>query len=87
MKISLTQHEKTYSVESADDGLTVDQMAALFKGLMVSAGYHPECVDRAIDVEEQWFPETHENPNQMTLNWPGNFHNKHDQYEQHSQLT
>ena len=60
MKISLTQHEKTYSVESADDGLTVDQMAALFKGLMVSAGYHPECVDRAIDVEEQWFPETQE---------------------------
>lgn len=87
MKLSLTIHEQTHSVESNDDHQTVDQLASLFKGLMVSAGYHPECVDRAIDVEEQWFPETQEDPDQMTLNWPGGFHNKHDQYEIHNQLT
>lgn len=87
MKISLTLHDNTHSVESAEDGQTVDQLAAMFKGLMVSAGYHPECVDRVIDVEGQWFPETQEDGNQMTLNWPGDFHNKHDQYEIHSQTT
>ena len=87
MKLSLTMNGRTHCVESNDDGQTVDQMASTFKGLLVGAGYHPGSVDRVIDVEEQWFPETQEDPDQLTLNWPGDFTNKHDQYQAYNQTT
>jgi Tat protein secretion system quality control protein TatD with DNase activity len=57
MKLSLTIHNKTYSVESEDgyDGLDVYELAEQFKGLLVSAGFHPSNVDSIFDLDYQWF--------------------------------
>lgn len=89
MKISLTLHGNTHSVESADqfDGQDVYELVNQFRGLMVSAGFHPESVDRLFNIEEQWFTQNESDDSQMTLNWPGDFHNKHDQYEIYNQTT
>jgi Tat protein secretion system quality control protein TatD with DNase activity len=57
MKISITLNNKTHSVESEDqfDGQEVQEMVEQFKGLLVSAGYHPESVDEHFNTEYQWF--------------------------------
>ena len=57
MKLSLTLHGKTYSVESDDqfDGQEVSELVEQFKGLLVNAGYHPESVDQYFNTEYQWF--------------------------------
>ena len=57
MKLSLTLHGKTYSVESDDqfDGQEVSELVEQFKGLLVNAGYHPESVDQHFNTEYQWF--------------------------------
>ena len=52
MKLSLTLHNKTYSVESDEsfDGSNVYDLAEQFKGLLVSAGFHPSNVDQIFDI-------------------------------------
>ena len=57
MKLSLTLHDKTYSVESDEqfDGSNVNELAEQFKGLLVSAGFHPSNVDQIFNIEYQWF--------------------------------
>ena len=57
MKLSLTLHNKTYSVESDEsfDGSNVYDLAEQFKGLLVSAGFHPSNVDSIFDLDYQWF--------------------------------
>lgn len=57
MKISITLHDKTYSVEtdSKYDHDTILEVAEAFKGLLVAAGYHPENVDEIIETENKWF--------------------------------
>ena len=57
MKLSLTLHNKTYSVESDDgyDGSDVYELAEQFKGLLVSAGFHPSNVDSIFNLDYQWF--------------------------------
>jgi len=57
MKLSLTLHGKTYSVESDDsfDGTDVYDLAEQFKGLLVNAGFHPSNVDSIFDLDYQWF--------------------------------
>jgi Tat protein secretion system quality control protein TatD with DNase activity len=57
MKLSLTLHDKTYSVESNEqfDGSNVNELAEQFKGLLVSAGFHPSNVDQIFNIEYQWF--------------------------------
>ena len=57
MKLSLTLHNKTYSIESDDsfDGADVFDLAEQFKGLLVSAGFHPSNVDSIFDLDYQWF--------------------------------
>jgi len=57
MKLSLTLHDKTYSVESDEqfDGSNVNELAEQFKGLLVSAGFHPSNVDDIFNIEYQWF--------------------------------
>jgi len=66
MKLSLTLHGKTYSVESDDsfDGTDVYDLAEQFKGLLVNAGFHPSNVDSIFDLDYQWFTEE-ENANNM----------------------
>tara|TARA_B100002019_G_scaffold106695_1_gene91715 strand:+ start:44972 stop:45277 length:306 start_codon:yes stop_codon:yes gene_type:complete len=59
MKLSLTLHDKTYSVESneAFDGTNVNELTEQFKGLLVNAGFHPSNVDNMFNTEYQWFTE------------------------------
>jgi len=59
MRLSLTLHDKTYAVEDdiPFDAYSVDELLNTFKGLLVSAGYHPATVDKAIDSSDgNWFP-------------------------------
>lgn len=57
MKLSLTLHNKTYSIESDDsfDGSDVYDLSEQFKGLLVSAGFHPSNVDSIFNLDYQWF--------------------------------
>lgn len=57
MKLSLTLHNKTYSVESEEsfDGSNVYDLAEQFKGLLVNAGFHPSNVDSIFSLDYQWF--------------------------------
>lgn len=57
MKLSLTIHNKTYSIESDEgyDGSDVYELAEQFKGLLVNAGYHPSNVDSIFNLDYQWF--------------------------------
>jgi Tat protein secretion system quality control protein TatD with DNase activity len=66
MKLSLTLHGKTYSVESDDgyDGSDVYELAEQFKGLLVNAGFHPSNVDDIFNLDYQWFSDE-ENANNM----------------------
>ena len=66
MKLSLTLHNKTYSVESEEsfDGSNVYDLAEQFKGLLVSAGFHPSNVDSIFDIDYQWFTDE-ENANNL----------------------
>jgi len=59
MKLSLTLHDKTYSVESdeAFDGTNITELVEQFKGLLVNAGFHPSNVDELFNTEYQWFSE------------------------------
>lgn len=56
MKIEITNYNKTYSVETDEDH-DVESMADIFKGLLVSMGYHPCNVDELINTEYKWFTE------------------------------
>ena len=58
MKLTLTLHDKTYSIEDQLplDGYTVSELLDHFKGLLVNAGFHPELVDEYIDTDTgRWF--------------------------------
>ena len=61
MKISLTLDGKIHSVECESqvwsDTLNVEEVAERFKGLLVSAGFHPSNVDAIFNTEYQWFTE------------------------------
>lgn len=49
MKLSLELHDTTYTVESKHDP-DVEQMATMFRGLLVNAGFHPQSVEAMFDV-------------------------------------
>ena len=58
MKLSLTLHDKAYTVEDEIpfDAYSVDELLNMLKGLLVSAGYHPSTVDESIDSSDgNWF--------------------------------
>ena len=65
MKLSLTLHEKTYSIDSNEsfDGTNLDDLVEQFKGLLVNAGFHPSNVDHMFNTEYQWFTEEERNDN------------------------
>jgi len=98
MKLSLTLHSKTYSVESDDsfDGTDVYELAEQFKGLLVNAGFHPSNVDSIFNLDYQWFTdEENEGNMQGHLTHSNKFVSKwHDDclkensraYEYHEQL-
>ena len=60
MKITINNYNKTYSVE-VDDDMDVESVADIFKGLLVSMGYHPSNVDELFNTEFELFPEDFSN--------------------------
>ena len=65
MKLSLTIHNKTFSVESDEsyDGSNLNDLAEQFKGLLVSAGFHPSNVDEILNTDYQWFTQEERDDN------------------------
>ena len=65
MKLSLTIHQKTYSIESDEgyDGSNLNDLVEQFKGLLVGAGFHPSNVDDMFNLDYQWFTEEEINDN------------------------
>lgn len=55
MKLALTIHDNTYTVDAQHDAVTVDEMAIIFRGLLVQAGFHPEAVDEIGSDQDKWF--------------------------------
>ena len=76
MKISIELHNQTYTCESDRDALDIDEITNIFKGLLVAAGFHPQCVDQAISSEHCWF---HDQEQSTMMKYPSDFSNKHDQ--------
>ena len=54
MKITITNYNKTYSAET-DEDVDAESLADMFKGLMISMGYHPSNVDELFNTEYKWF--------------------------------
>lgn len=83
MKLSLTLHNKTYSVESdgSFDATDVYELAEQFKGLLVSAGFHPSNVDSIFNLDYQWFTD-----GEIADNLQGHISENSRVYEYHEQL-
>jgi len=64
MKITITNYNKTYSAES-DDDLHMEGVGDMFKGLLVSMGFHPSNVDDLINSEYQWFTQEERDENRQ----------------------
>jgi len=75
MKLSLTIHNKTHSVESDEgyDGSNLNELVEQFKGLLVGAGFHPSNVDDMFNTEYQWFTQEERDGNMQ-----GHLFNKED---------
>ena len=54
MKITITNYDKTYSVEYDNDA-DLESVGDMFKGLLVGMGYHPSNVDELFNTEYKWF--------------------------------
>jgi len=65
MKLSLTLHNKTYSIESDEgyDGADLNELVEQFKGLLVNAGFHPSNVDDMFNTDYQWFTQEERDDN------------------------
>lgn len=58
MKLQLTLNDRIYTVEDQIpfDGCDICDLLSAFKGLLVSAGFHPSTVDNQIETSDgQWF--------------------------------
>lgn len=67
MKLSLTLHKKTYSIDSDEsfDCTNLNELVEQFKGLLVNAGFHPSNVDDMFNTDYQWFTEEERNDNRQ----------------------
>jgi hypothetical protein len=48
MKLQLESYKKKYTIETEYDDLGINEYFEYFKGLLISAGYHPNTVDECI---------------------------------------
>ena len=64
MKITITNYDKTYSVEYDNDS-DVESVADMLKGLLVSMGYHPSNVDELFNTEYKWFTQEERDENRQ----------------------
>lgn len=88
MKLSLTIHNKTYSIESDEgyDGSNVYELAEQFKGLLVNAGFHPSNVDSLFNLDYQWFTDEENEGNMQGHDVFGRGHDKDDPFKTFDEL-
>lgn len=55
MKITVTHYGETYIADSGADDSSIGNVVDKFKGLLVTAGFHPQTVDMYFNTEYQWF--------------------------------
>jgi hypothetical protein len=48
MKLQLTTYKKTYTIETENDDLDIDEYFDIIIGLLIQAGFHKETIDRTI---------------------------------------
>jgi hypothetical protein len=48
MKLQLEAYNKKYTIETPNDDLDIFEYLDIFKGLLVSSGFQPVTIDRAI---------------------------------------
>ena len=53
MKLTLTQQDKTVTIETKHDGHTVADMVTEMRCLLMAQDYHPDCVSAAIPNEHE----------------------------------
>ena len=65
MKITIKTNNKIYSAEEdlPFEGCNINDAIEMFKGLLVSAGFHPSNVDEMFNTEYQWFTEEERDAN------------------------
>ena len=64
MKITI-EPSNSHGVYTAEtDAESIDRVIEMFRGLLVSCGYHPETVDKNLPSESQWFPEVQDVDNE-----------------------
>jgi hypothetical protein len=49
MKLQLTAYKKTYTIETENDDLDIDEYFDLIIGLLMQAGFYKETIDKAIE--------------------------------------
>jgi hypothetical protein len=49
MKIEIKAYNKTYSVETEVDDLSIDEYFEMFIGILFQAGFHKGTIDQAIE--------------------------------------
>jgi hypothetical protein len=49
MKLQLTTYKKTYTIETENDDLDIDEYFDIIIGLLIQSGFHKETIDRAIE--------------------------------------
>lgn len=58
MKLQLTAYKKTYTIETENDDLGIEDYFEYFIGLLSSSGFHPDTINEHIielsnEIEEQ----------------------------------
>lgn len=54
MKLTITHHDVTYSVETPNEDVSLEEAVENFRGLLVCSGYHPVSVDQHFDTSYDW---------------------------------
>jgi hypothetical protein len=66
MKLQLEAYNKKYTIETPNDDLDIFEYLDTFKGLLVSAGFQPDTIDRAIiELSDDLKDESHDYPHSI----------------------
>jgi hypothetical protein len=66
MKLQLEAYNKKYTIETPNDDLDIFEYLDIFKGLLVSASFQPDTIDRAIiELADDLKDESHDYPHSI----------------------
>jgi hypothetical protein len=78
MKISIEDDSQISTITIKSDCVEATTLVDMFKGLMMSHGYHPITVDDVFKCTNTWFPERDEETyNQCEMKYPEDFDGVH----------